>query len=129
MSVSTGRIWRRGKCSQEDSLVLGIRERSPSGRWLGWGECSGKESLEEGPGLSGEGAQRGSYCLVDGTALRNVVSIKIVHENTFIFQFTPIGQSTVNVLKKQTSKMFSPSLSFLFSVQFPFVIFLSLITS
>lgn len=77
--------------------------------WGGGGVCRGGEPAR-GTWASGEGAQAGVCCLVDGTALRNVVFIKVVHGNTFLYQLAPVGQSTVNVRKKQISRMFSPFL-------------------
>lgn len=53
-----------------------------------------------GTWASGAGAQTGPNSLLDETVLRNVVFIKTVHGNRFIYQLVPVGQSTVNVLEK-----------------------------
>ena len=67
--------------------------------------------------MSGEGARTCSCFQAEGTARRYAVFIKNVYGNKFIGQLVPAGQSTVNVLKKkQSSKMFSPSLLSLSSI-------------
>lgn len=62
--------------------------------------------------MSGEGAQMCSCYPADGTALRNVVFMKIVHGNRFICQVAPIGQSPVNVLKNPNLQDVFPFSSF-----------------
>lgn len=73
---------------------LGIRGR----RTVGW--AGGGVPYRGEPGgrtwLSREGAQGGSRCLVDGTALGNVL-IKIVHGNSLFYQLAPLGQNAVDV--------------------------------
>ena len=67
--------------------------------------------------MSGECARTCSCFQAEGTARRYAVFIKNVYGNKFIGQLVPAGQSTVNVLKKkQSSKMFSPSLLSLSSI-------------
>ena len=67
--------------------------------------------------MSGDGARSCSRFQAEGTARRYAVFIKNVYGNKFIGQLVPAGQSTVTVLKKkQSSKMFSPSLLSLSSI-------------
>ena len=67
--------------------------------------------------MSGDGARSCSRLQAEGTARRYAVFIKNVYGNKFIGQLVPAGQSTVTVLKKkQSSKMFSPSLLSLSSI-------------
>ena len=65
--------------------------------------------LAEGPGRVRR-VPRQVQTLLDEIALRYVVFIKLFLETGSFTKLAPVGQSTVNVLEKQISKMFSPSL-------------------